>query len=76
MHQAKIYFGIILVLLLVIFTAQNVEDVTIRLFFWQLTISRALMIFFVLAIGFVIGLIVGSSESLRKEKKSSKPPGD
>jgi len=60
MQQTKLIAGIVLMLLLAIFTVQNASVVTINLFFWQLSISRALMIFFVLAIGIIIGLILGT----------------
>jgi len=60
MEQTKLIAGIALLLLLVIFTVQNASVVTINFFFWQYTISRALMIFFVLAVGIIIGLILGS----------------
>lgn len=60
MQQTKFTLGVVLLILLVVFTAQNMEVVTLKLFFWQLSISRALMVFFVLAIGVVIGLLVGS----------------
>ena len=67
MPQTKLIIGIVLLLLLVIFTVQNVSVVTINFFFWQFTISRALMIFFVLAIGIVIGLILATY--LRQHKQ-------
>jgi len=52
---AKLYLGLALLFLIVIFTLQNVEVVTIKFFFWDLSISRAIMIFLVLAIGILLG---------------------
>lgn len=69
MQQAKLYIGIALLILLVIFTAQNSEDVTIVVYFWQITISRAFMIYIVLAIGIIVGLIASTFLSSRKEEK-------
>ncbi|MDT8385049.1 MAG: LapA family protein [Gammaproteobacteria bacterium] len=56
----KIYIGLALLLLVVIFIVQNAVVVEIRWLFWTLTMSRSLMIFFVLAIGIAIGWILGS----------------
>ena len=67
MPQTKLISGIVLLLLLVIFTVQNVAVVTISFLFWEFTISRAIMIFFVLAIGIVIGLILATY--LRQHKQ-------
>lgn len=70
MQQTKFILGVALLVLLVIFTAQNTEIVTITFFFWKLSISRALMVFFVLAIGVVIGLLVGTWQATHKTKRS------
>ncbi len=58
MQQTKLIIAMILLLLLGIFTVQNASVITINLFFWQFSISRALMIFFVLSIGVIIGLVL------------------
>lgn len=69
MQQAKLYIGIALLILLVIFTAQNSEDVTIVVYFWQITTSLAYMIFIILAIGVIVGVIASTFLSSRKEEK-------
>jgi len=56
----KMPLVIILLLLVVIFTLQNTEQVNISLLFWHVTLSRALMIFLVLAIGLLAGWILGT----------------
>jgi uncharacterized integral membrane protein len=53
----KVYVGVVLVALIVIFTVQNAAVVSINFLFWDLSVSRALMIFFVVIIGFLIGWI-------------------
>jgi uncharacterized integral membrane protein len=53
----KAYIGLALLLLTVIFIVQNAVVVDIQLLFWKVSMSRSLMIFFVLAIGIVIGWI-------------------
>ena len=51
----KGYIGLVLLLLVVIFIVQNAAVVDIQFLFWKISMSRSLMIFFVLAIGIVIG---------------------
>ena len=54
----KAYIGLALLILVVIFIVQNAIAVDIQFLFWKLSMSRSLMIFFVLAIGIVIGWII------------------
>ena len=51
------YVGLALLILVVVFIMQNAKTVEIQFLFWKLSMSRSLMIFFVLAIGIVIGWI-------------------
>lgn len=51
----KLYTGLSLLILVVIFTIQNVEIVQINFLIWNFSISRALMIFLVFSIGILIG---------------------
>ena len=67
MYNSKIVIGIILIVLLIIFTVQNAAVVSINFLFWQFSVSRVLMIFFLLAIGIIIGLIIAAL--LRSHKK-------
>jgi len=53
----KAYIGLALLLIIVIFIVQNAAVVDIQFLFWKVSMSRSLMIFFVLAIGIVIGWI-------------------
>jgi len=67
MQHAKLISGVALLFLLAIFTVQNASVVTINFFFWEVTVSRALMIFIVMAIGIAIGLIL--APFLRRQKR-------
>jgi uncharacterized integral membrane protein len=51
----KLLIMIGLLLLLVIFTLQNTQQVNIKLFFWTIHMSTALVILLPLAIGLLIG---------------------
>ena len=48
---------LVLLVFLVIFTAQNYEIVEIQFLFWSFETSRAIIIFSTLAIGLLIGWI-------------------
>ena len=63
----KAYIGLALSLLVVVFIVQNATVVEIQLLFWKFSMSRALMIFFVLAIGVVIGWITAGHFSKRRD---------
>lgn len=67
----KIYIGLALLLLVLVFIVQNAVVVEIRWLFWTLTMSRSLMILFVLAIGIAIGWILGSHFSRKRTTSTS-----
>ncbi len=60
----KVYAGLGLLILVVLFTLQNTETVPISFLFWEFRISRALVIFMV----FVIGVLVGISSNYLKRR--------
>ena len=60
---------IIVACLALVFTVQNVAAVTVSIFFWDISLSLALLIFFILAIGFIIGWFLHSFIAYRKDKK-------
>ena len=49
---------LILVLLAVIFVIQNSAMVTIKLFFWSISMNQIIMICGLLLVGFLIGFLV------------------
>jgi uncharacterized integral membrane protein len=52
-----------------VFVAQNIEIVTVRFLFWEISMSRAILSVFSLLIGFIIGWILHSYLAYRKDKK-------
>ena len=54
----KVGVILILLILVVIFTAQNYEVVQIKFLLWQFEASRAIVLFLTLLVGFAIGLAV------------------
>jgi len=65
----KIILLMIVASLAVVFVIQNVSAVTVSIFFWEISLSLALLVFFVLAFGFVIGWFLHSFFAYQKTKK-------
>lgn len=66
--NVKLILILILAGLAVIFITQNVAAVEVSFLFWSLSLSRALLIFFVLMIGIVLGWFLNSYFAYRKTK--------
>jgi uncharacterized integral membrane protein len=47
----------------------NDADSTLSIFFWEISLSLALLIFFTMALGFVIGWFLRALLVYRKDKK-------
>ncbi len=60
---------VILVVFALIFVAQNIDVVTISFLFWEISMSRAVLLFFSLLTGFIIGWLLHSYLSYLKDKK-------
>jgi len=67
----KIGLVAILALIILIFLAQNFEVVTVNILFWEISMSRAVLLFFSLLTGFIIGWFLHSYLTYRKNKKAS-----
>ncbi|WP_455366926.1 LapA family protein [Kaarinaea lacus] len=65
--QTKLVVTLVLVGLAVVFIVQNAAVVDIRFLFWKISMSRALFMFFMLAIGIVSGWILHSYFLHKKE---------
>ena len=64
----KLILIIILTSLVVTFITQNVTVVEVSFLFWSVSMSRALLIFLLLVIGFILGWSLHSYLSYRKSK--------
>jgi len=60
---------VILIAFALIFVAQNIDVVTISFLFWEVSMSRAVLFFFSLLTGFIIGWLSHSYLSYLKDKK-------
>lgn len=56
--KTKLVTILLITILMVIFVLQNTDIITIKLWFWQTSISSALLIVLCLAIGIIIGIII------------------
>lgn len=54
----KFIGSLVLAILFLIFLFQNTQVVTLRLYFWKISMSQIILIPLVLILGFVIGYIV------------------
>lgn len=72
----KIFSILALIILAVIFITQNVTVVEVNLFFWRVSISRALLIFSNLLIGFLLGWFIKSYLNYKKSKAGKQGAGD
>ncbi len=66
----KFYGGLTLLLLVVVFALQNSAVVKVRLLFWSVSSSLALLIVVLLGIGLLAGWLLGS---LARRPASSNP---
>lgn len=67
MKNVKVFFGLILIGLVVIFSIQNADVVSVHFLIWNFTISLALLVFIVLAFGLLSGWLM-QSIFFRKER--------
>lgn len=58
----------------VIFIVQNAAVVEIKFLAWSLSISRALLMFLLLAFGVIIGWLMHSVTTLKKKKQQNPNP--
>ena len=56
--SAKLILAIILGGVVAVFIIQNVSSVDLTFLFWTLSMSRALLLFLVLSLGFILGWLL------------------
>lgn len=66
--KAKTIIILIIAALFLIILLQNTQVVTLRLYFWQLTMSRIILLVVTLLIGFVVGFIVAKVTGSRRKE--------
>ena len=65
----KLIAGLLLASLIVLFAVQNAEPVEFRFLIWTFALSRALMMFILLAIGVLLGWSLHALSSYRDRRQ-------
>ena len=65
---------IVLLLLFLIIVVQNTDVVSVRLLFWDLTMSRIILLALSLAVGVIVGFLLGRPWRKPKQYAISKTP--
>jgi len=73
MMNIKLVMILILAGITTIFIIQNVAVVEVTFLFWSISMSRSLLIFFTLAIGFVLGWFLHSYFAYSQSKNPNFP---
>ena len=67
--RPKFIVVLVLIALFLIILIQNIQPVTLRLFFWKVGMSQIILIPLTMAIGFVVGFIVAKVTGNQTRKK-------
>lgn len=65
----KLVAGLVLAGVVVVFAIQNAEPVQFRFLIWSFALSRALMMFILLAIGMLLGWMMHAVSTYRERKQ-------
>ena len=66
-HKLRVGIAALFLVLVVIFTLQNAQVVEVKLLWWDVAMSRSILVFSLLLTGFIIGRTIGFKKR-RKEK--------
>lgn len=69
METKKIIYLLIAFLLLIILL-QNTQIVTVNLFFWEISMSRVILLLLMLGLGFIAGYLVNYRQVKKKARKA------
>ncbi len=73
--KAKTIVVLVFVALFVIILIQNTQVVSLRLFFWKISMSQIILIPLTMLIGFVIGLLVAKVIGDRHKREKTEQGG-
>lgn len=77
--RPKVIGGLVLLVLLVIFVAQNTATVTYRFLFWSVSMSQVILFPLAALVGFLLGFLmgnVGRRSAAGKPTKEERPAAD
>ena len=72
--RARAVAILVLLLLSLVVVAQNTEVVSVRLLFWDLRMSRIILLALSLALGVIVGFLLGRPWRRRDRTAESTPP--
>ena len=67
--RPKFIVVLVLIALFLIILIQNIQPVTLQLFFWKVGVSQIILIPLIMAIGFVVGLVVSKVTGNQRKRK-------
>lgn len=70
MKSPKVIIGSVVFLLFLVFLFQNMEDVTLRLYFWKISMPQIILIPLCIVLGFLLGYL--ASGMIRKKRTAPK----
>ena len=68
MNRNKLIFISILVLLFLVFLLQNTQVVTLRLYFWKISMSQIILIPLSILLGFILGFVTAKFTGKNKSE--------
>jgi len=70
MMRPKFIVLLVLIALFLIILIQNIQVVTLQLFFWKVGMSQIILIPLIMAIGFVVGFVVSKVTGNQNKRKA------
>ena len=67
--RPKFIVVLILIALFLIILIQNIQPVTLQLFFWKVGMSQIILMPLIMAIGFVVGFVVSKVTGNQRKRK-------
>lgn len=72
MKNPKVIAGLVVGVLFVIFLFQNMDDVALRLYFWQVSMPKIILVPLAILIGFVAGFVLAKITGKARKPKPVK----
>lgn len=70
--KPKVISVLVLIILFLVFLIQNTQVVTLRLYFWKISMSQIILIPLVLILGFALGYGVAKMAGKNRSSKGSR----
>ena len=67
--RPKFIIVLVLITLFLIILIQNIQPVTLQLFFWKVGMPQIILIPLIMAIGFVVGFVVSKVTGKQRKRK-------